>query len=217
MSHHRSRSPSDLDKEVRSKYQSLSPDKLKEEYLKVYHEFTTHYHDTEIPTLLYPEGGFFSFIASTPKPAQVIDEIIALKKRMIELQTSGEEIRRLQREANLKNGFGNVTDSELAGIRHGQQRDQQRFEQEQILERQRTQNAMLGVGPFTNLEVATQRGTYTEDTAPRGFDVRKLPFTWQQGDAKYSGGKSKRAKKAKRVKKVKSKRAKRATKKKRRN
>ena len=70
---------------------------------------------------------------------------------------------------------------------------------------------MLGIGPFHNLEVATQRRTYTADTAPPSVI---LPFTWQQGDTHYmdKGGRTKRAKKAKRVKKVKSKRAKRATK-----
>lgn len=169
MSHRRSRSPSGFDAQLKSEYSSLSPEKLKDEYLNVYYEFIENYKDEKMPSLLYPTGGVFSFLAKSPTPAEVIDEIIALKKRMIELQTSGEEKRRLEREANLKNGLGNVTDAELAGIRYGQQRDQQRFEQAQLLERQRDQNEMLGFGPLTNLQVAMQRRTYTEDTAPPGF------------------------------------------------
>jgi len=45
---------------------TLSHDKPKEEYVKVYDDFTTKYHDAEMPKLLYPASGFYLNLKRIP-------------------------------------------------------------------------------------------------------------------------------------------------------
>ena len=147
------------------------------------------------------------WMVPSSKTKQLLDEIITMEARIRELDEIAAKAARIkdeeERKRNAAKGKGYVTYHELRIEDDLYWASMKRGALDDIYNQQRKQNSRSSFGPLTNLEVATQLGTYTKDTAPPG--APPISFIWQQGLNRYRkernykmGGRTKRAKKAKR-------------------